>query len=108
MKNIHMLLYRLGLRNTYEGFRYLAYAISLAIEDDAYLRKLTTALYPAIADEFHITAASAERSLRTLVEVFWLRGNRVYSQRIVGYTLPDKPYVGEFIGILVEYIKLRD
>lgn len=107
MKDIHILLHRLGLRSTYNGFRYLAYAIFLAIEDDAYLRSLTTALYPAIADQFHITAASVERSLRTLIEVFWLRGNTGYFERIVGYALPDKPYVGEFIGILVEYIKIR-
>lgn len=108
MRNIHILLHRLGFRTTYRGFPYLVYAIRLILEDDSYLRNLTTALYPAIAGEFHSNAASVEHSLRTLRDMFWLRGNMAYFERIVGYVLPDKPYVGEFIGILAEYLRLHD
>lgn len=108
MKTVQALLHRLGIRATYSGFHYLTYAIVLSLEDDSYLHKLTTALYPAIAAQFHTTPACVERSMRSLLDVFWHNGNRAYFDEIVGYAMPSRPYVGEFIGIMVVYLRVRE
>lgn len=107
MEAIQQLLFRLGIRETYKGARYLCYAIHLAQQDNAYLTHLTTALYPAIAAHFHITAKAAERALRTVIQAFWLRGNLAYFCEISGYPLKEKPYTGEFISTLAAYLRLR-
>ena len=105
MKDIRMLLYRLGIRGTYRGFGYLAFAIWLSLEDEAYLRNLTKRLYPAVAGEFSVSPAAVEHSIRTVVEVFWQRGNREYFEQMISFVPKDKPTSGEFVGTLVEYLK---
>lgn len=105
MNRTELLLHRLGFRRTYKGFRYLCHAIELALEDDTYLTRLTKGLYPAVARQCGASGPAVERSLRTMIEVFWVRGNLVFFQEIVCYPLQDKPYTGEFIAILVCYLK---
>ena len=101
------LLYWLGFRPTYKGFAYLACGIQLAAQDSDYLTHLTTALYPAIAQHFQTTADSVERSLRTAIQAFWKNGNRDLFNKIAGYAIKNKPYTGEFIGILSAYLRLQ-
>lgn len=105
MNRTELTLHRLGFRSTYKGFRYLCHAIDLALEDDTYLTRLTKGLYPAVARRCGASSPAVERSLRTLIDVFWVRGNLVFFQEIVCYPLRDKPYTGEFIAILVCYLK---
>lgn len=105
MNRTELILHRLGFRSTYKGFRYLCHAIELALEDDAHLTRLTKGLYPAVARRCGASAPAVERSLRTLIDVFWVRGNLAFFQEITCYPLRDKPYTGEFIAILVCYLK---
>ena len=105
MNKTELLLHRLGFRRTYKGFEYLRYALELALEDDTYLTRLTKGLYPAVAKRCGASSPAVERSLRTLLDAFWLRGNLLFFQQITGYPLQDKPYIGEFISILVCYLK---
>ena len=100
-----LLLHRLGLHATYKGYHYLFHALSLATKDETYLLGLTTRLYPAVARHFGSSCSSVERSLRTLIDVFWRDGSRAYFEKIACCPLKGKPYVGKFISILVRYLK---
>ena len=85
MNSTELLLHRLGFRRTYKGFQYLCQAIDLALEDDTYLTQLTKSLYPAVARRCGATAPAVERSLHTLIDAFWVRGNLMFFQEIVCY-----------------------
>jgi len=87
------------------GFRYLSSAIALVVRDESYLHSLTTRLYPAVAAQFHVSAASVEHSLRTIVEVFWDRGDHNALEKMLGYPLSHRPSTGEFIDLLSSSLK---
>lgn len=101
------LLRKLGFRGTYAGFYYLAYGITLAMEDNSYLRRLTTGLYPAIGARYGVSAACVERSLRTLLAAFWKHGNVALLEEVVGYPVPAGTCTGAFIDILTSYLTLQ-
>jgi transcriptional regulator with XRE-family HTH domain len=71
--------------STYKGFRYLCHAIELALADDTYLTRLTKGLYPAVARRCDASGPAVERSLRTMIEVFWVRGDLTFFQEITGH-----------------------
>lgn len=101
-----LLLHRLGLHATYKGYHYFSHALSLAAEDETYLTGLTTRLYPAVARHFGSSSSSVERSLRTLIAVFWQNGSREYFEKISCCRFSAPPCTGAFISILVRYLKL--
>ncbi len=98
-------LRRIGLRATLIGFHYLAYALSLVLQDETYLLQLTTRLYPKVAERFAVSPSNVERCLRTVINAFWDRGNFRLLEELLGYHIPDKPYAGEFIDILAGYLR---
>ena len=62
-KYIRKLLLNLGIRSTYQGFRYLQYALLLCLENDEYLRSICKFLYPDIAKKFSTTVDNVEHFL---------------------------------------------
>ena len=62
-------------------------------------------LYPQIAHTFYTTSCSVEKDIRTIVKVCWERGNRDHLQQLSIYPLSKRPAVGEFLDILVVYLK---
>lgn len=98
-------LRKLGFRATLHGFYYLSSALLLVLEDESYLLHLTTRLYPEIAKIYSVSAICVERSLRTLLTNFWDRGDVSLLEDMVGYSLTVKPYLGEFIDILADYLR---
>lgn len=50
MDKIKQLILRLGIRSTYKGFLYLAYALTLCMQDESYLLSIYTRLYADVAD----------------------------------------------------------
>lgn len=57
-----------GIPPYFKGFRYLTTALMLCEEDETYLYKLTTKLYPKVAETFSDTTIRTERALRTAIE----------------------------------------
>lgn len=98
-------LRRIGFRATHLGFVYYTRAVMLVMEDESYLRCLTTRLYPKIAETFQTTACCVEHAMRTDLDAFWYRGNRKLFETLIGYELVGKPSAGEFIDILAWHIK---
>ena len=104
-KYIRKLLLNLGIRSTYQGFRYLQYALLLCLENDEYLRSICKFLYPDIAKKFSTTVDNVEHCLRTVISYCWYHGNRRFLIDITGYPLSDKPTTSEFLDILYNYLK---
>lgn len=107
MEGIELLIHELGIHSTYHGYRYLQYAVSLALQDEDYLLAITKSMYPAIAERFHESVSSIERNIRTVITVCWERGNKKLLKQMTPYPLLDKPTTGEFLDILVTYCKQK-
>ena len=62
---IELLLLSLSVPPHLKGFRYLARAIALVLEDETCLQNVMVQLYGQIAEEFDVTGGSVERDART-------------------------------------------
>lgn len=102
---IAALLRRIGLRGTLRGFHYLQKAALLVLEDETYLLHLMKRLYPDIAHAFQVAPAQVERSMRTAIAVIWDQGNVAVLEDLIGYPIQGRPCVGEFIDIIVGYLR---
>ena len=75
------------------------------------LEAVTKSLYPEIASHFHSSPSRVERAIRNAVEVAWTRGDLDAQSRIFGFSISNvrgKPTNSEFIGGIVEYLRLED
>ncbi len=104
-EEIKHLIHSLGINATYRGYRYLCYAVELAMKDEDYLLCISKWLYPEIAAKYETTVNGVERNIRTVITVCWERGNRKLLDHISAYPLTSKPSTGEFIDILITYLK---
>lgn len=105
MEEIESLIHSLGINATYRGYRYLSYAIFLALKDEDYLLFIGKYLYTTIADKYNTTPIGVERNIRTVITTCWERGNRQLLKQAAPYPLVSKPSAGEFMDILVTYLK---
>ena len=105
MRDIEQIIHALGIHGTYHGYRYLVYAIRLALENEDYLLLISKWLYPDVAAKFHTSTSSVERNIRTVINYCWDHGNRRLLQELASYPLEHKPSTGEFLDILVTYFK---
>ena len=99
------LLWKLGIRSTYKGYRQMAAALASVRENEDYLFSVTKILYPDVAKEFHTNPASIERNFRTVIDVCWEDGNRELLNEIAGYHLHARPTTKQFIDILASYMR---
>lgn len=97
------LLRRLGVNNSYKGFRYTAYGVSRAVHDPELLTYISKGLYIEIACRFHTTARCVERDIRTIVKIIWLHGNRKLLNKVFGTELEQKPRNRDFIDAVARY-----
>ena len=59
----------LGVPARFAGYHYLLYGVELARRNPQYLNRLTTELYPLIAECFGKRPANVERSIRYVVDM---------------------------------------
>ena len=105
MDSIHKLVFRLGIRSTYQGFRYLCHALYLCQQDEDYLLAIYKRLYLDIAQHYKVSRDSVEHCIRTVVTICWEKGNKDFLIEMAGYELMQKPTNSEFIDILHHYLK---
>ena len=94
-------LRHLGIPEHLSGYTYLMDSVVLTVGDPAMTRKMTTALYPALAAKYGITPATSERAMRYAIEQAWLRCDPDVLNSFFGNTIsPDKgkPSNSEFIA----------
>lgn len=102
-------LINLGIPASLRGYDYIKAAILYVIYDPTYLRrKITSRLYPAIANKFGTKATSVEKAIRHAVAVSWDRGDRSYLNRLFGSSILEmagKLTNSEYIARIVEVVK---
>ena len=108
MDKIKQLILRLGIRSTYKGFLYLAYALTLCMQDESYLLSIYTRLYADVGKHYNVNKDNVEPCLRTVVSTCWDKGDRKVLIKISGYNMTQKPTNGEFIDILYHYLTLHE
>ncbi|MBQ3065924.1 MAG: sporulation transcription factor Spo0A [Clostridia bacterium] len=101
------LLRALGIPAHIKGYYQMRSAIvyMIAAGERLYDMRMTTELYPAVAQEFNSTAKRVERNIRNAIEVAWNRGSISMQHEIFGYTVKDtkgKPTNAEFIAMLAD------
>jgi two-component system response regulator (stage 0 sporulation protein A) len=99
------LLNRLGIPRNTAGYNYLLYIILKINKSKDINLKLTTELYPGIADELGSSVKRIERGLRYSIEAAWDR-NRESIKDILGYYDDCKPYSSEFIWLLADKYRM--
>lgn len=104
MKQIQDLLLSLGINSTYLGHKYLAYALSLCIQNEDYLTSVYKVLCTEVAVYFGTTRINVEHCLRTAIKHCWEQGNSALLKEIAMYPLTDKPTNGQFIDILYHHL----
>lgn len=98
------ILRKLGVNNSYIGFRYITYGITLNIHNPDLIIYISKGLYVEIATKYHTTIGCVERDMRTVIHKIWNCGNRNLLNSIFGYELCQKPRNGEFIDAVTHYI----
>lgn len=88
------------------GYKYLGYAIENVIEKPQLLNRVTTELYPEIAEHFGVEKNNVERAIRTAVTISF--GNLTTEQKkeIFGNTANHQtPSNALFIGAVAELLE---
>ncbi|WP_295092761.1 sporulation initiation factor Spo0A C-terminal domain-containing protein [Ruminococcus sp.] len=102
---IASLLNQLGIPRNTAGYNYLIYIILKITKSNNINVKLTTELYPQIADELDSSVKRIERGLRYSIEAAWDR-NREGIKNILGYYDDCKPYSSQFIWLLADKYRM--
>ena len=102
---IASLLNQLGIPRNTAGYNYLLYIILKINKSHDINVKLTTELYPQIADELDSSVKRIERGIRYSIEAAWDR-NREGIKAILGYYDDCKPYSSEFIWLLADKYRM--
>ena len=103
--NAEELLRSLGVTGNLKGFRYAVHMIELTVQDPSLVTGLSKSLYPDTAKRFHVTPASVERNLRTVVKICWNRGDRELFSKVAGMRLTYQPTNGMFLDMTANYLR---
>ncbi len=105
---VALLLHNMNMPAHLQGYKYIKTAVEQVISQPSLLNGITTELYPMVARVYTTTAKRVERSIRTAVEITWLKGNRDMLKEMFPYHRNNftRPSNSEFISTAAEYIKL--
>ena len=98
------ILRRLGIRESYKGYRRVLIAVDRCLEDSSRLLAFRDSIYVYMAEEENISWRTVEKNFRTVVKRAWAI-NPELVQEIAGYRIDWDPSVSEFISNLVTYRK---
>ncbi len=107
MTEILGLLTQLGISAHLHGSQFLAYAVSLCLQEEPFLRAVTTKLYPKVAQHFSTSPINVEKSISFVIQQIYTNGNRKLLEQIAEHPLVTKPSNSEFLAILYEAFKLK-
>ncbi|MBQ8893057.1 MAG: sporulation initiation factor Spo0A C-terminal domain-containing protein [Clostridia bacterium] len=96
---IHQALHELHLSGTYRGFRQLAIAVELVLEDENRLFSVIREIYYPVSLRCGCRIETIERNIRTVIYHIW-RTRRKRLFEMVGYPLEVPPTASELIDIL--------
>ena len=93
------LLRRLGVNNSYIGFRYTLYGVIRSVHEPDLLSYISKGLYVEIAVRYKTSVGCVERNIRTIINTIWLHGDRNLLNQVFGFELAQKPRNGAIIMI---------
>ena len=102
-RQLHELLYTLGIGSHYLGHNITAQAIQLICCNKDSLLRVKDGIYIPIATQFQCDWRAVERNIRTVVHRAWTL-NRPLIEHMAFYPLDHEPTVTEFLGILSVYV----
>ena len=105
-REISNLLRRLGVNNSYVGFRYTIYGVSRTAQDPTLLAYISKGLYVDIAARFQTSIGCVERNICTLINTIWFHGDTRLLNAIFNLELSQKPRNGAFIDALANYVAM--
>lgn len=108
--HVREVLLDIGVPDNLIGHGYLVDGIMMAIEDPTLLNKITSSLYPAIAQNNDTTASRVERAIRHAVEVAFDRTDMDALAKYFGNTISlnrGKPVNSEFLARIANVVKMR-
>ena len=101
------IMLELGMPAHLRGYHYLREAVCLSLENMELVGSVTKLLYPEIAKIYRTSNEKVERSMRSVIEVGWERGNKELYEDIFGYSAMDgkkRPTNSEFVLGVADYI----
>jgi len=97
---------KIGIPAHFKGYYYVREAILLVIENDDFLRGVTTKLYPLIAENHNTSASRVGRGIWHCIDVARRRGNTTFINHLFG---PGKAERGiankEFIATIADLLR---
>ena len=100
-------LMRIGATPEYTGYKYLVQGIIMSMQDESMLNRVTTGLYPAIAQKYDTSAANVERGIRTVISAIWCEADPMELREIMGRSYTVQPGNAKLIGILSKYLLIN-
>lgn len=100
-------LMRIGATPEYTGYKYLVQGIIMSMQDESLLNRVTTGMYPAIAEKYNTGPANVERSIRTVISAIWCEADPKELREIMGRSYTVQPGNAKFIGILSKYFLIN-
>ena len=103
-------LNQLGVPANLQGYEYLKSAIEILLETPQAIRRITTELYPKIAEEHQTTTKRVERSIRHAIEVAFDRTSIENLHSVFGGCISlesGRVTNAEFVSILTEKIRVE-
>ena len=102
IRQIHELLYKLGIGRNYLGHNIIVLAIQIILRDKDCLLCVKDGIYLPIAEQHQCEWRTVERNIRTVIHRAWTL-NRPLVEHMALYPLDHEPTVTEFLDILAEY-----
>ena len=103
-------LMKLGFTPIMRGYRVILRAVIIVVENPAFLKSITTKLYPMLATEFNVSTACIERRIRIATERAWLNANPDFIEEVFQYSFKSdkgKPTNSQLIATLAEHMRLE-
>lgn len=100
----------LGVPERLRGHRYLQVAIQEVVNDPELVFKITSRLYPKVAEKLGTTPSRAERGIRHAIGTSWVRCDLETQAKYFGNTvnpLAGKPTNGEFIAKVASIVRAQ-
>ena len=104
------IMLKLGLQPKFAGFEYMREAIWIFLRDDKTWEKITTEVYPQVAEKFSVNTLIVERNIRIMISDAFKKGgllgiNEFYESIVYtnSFTLSNN----ELISVIVEILKLK-
>lgn len=106
---IGKILHQIGFSAKLKGYTYLREAIMMVIDNPSIINRVTTVLYPTIAQNHKCDAASVERAMRYAIKEAWDKGNISTFKTYFGYAIknPKRPTNSEFIALIADDLRFK-